>query len=78
MEYIKHIIYHISGVTVTVLALSAVDRGYDPQLDLIKDYEIGICCFFSENQHLGVRAKTGWLEIRIMCQSGATCLPVDC
>jgi len=50
VEYIEHIIYHISGVTVTVLALSVVDRGYDPQLGLIKDYEIGICCFSSENQ----------------------------
>jgi len=28
----------------------------------------------------GVRAKTGWLRIRIMCLSGATCLHVhvDC
>ena len=23
-------------------------------------------------------SKTGWLEIRIMCQSWATCLPADC
>ena len=29
-------------------------------------------------QHYGVRAKTGWLGIRIMCPSGATCLPADC
>jgi hypothetical protein len=29
-------------------------------------------------QHLGERAKTGWLRIRIMCQSGATCLSMDC
>jgi hypothetical protein len=29
-------------------------------------------------QHQGERAKTGWLEIRIMCQSGVTCLPADC
>ena len=29
-------------------------------------------------QHYGVRAKTGWPVIRIMCRSGATCLPVDC
>jgi hypothetical protein len=29
-------------------------------------------------QHLGVRVETGWLEIRIMCLSGATCLPADC
>jgi hypothetical protein len=24
------------------------------------------------------RVKTGWLRIRIMCPSGATCLSVDC
>ena len=29
-------------------------------------------------QHLRVRAKTGWLRIRIMCPSGATCLSADC
>ena len=25
-----------------------------------------------------LRAKTGWLGIRIMCPSGATCLSADC
>jgi hypothetical protein len=29
-------------------------------------------------QHLGERAKTVWFGIRIMCLSGATCLPADC
>ena len=29
-------------------------------------------------QPYGVRAKTVWLGIRIMCLSGATCLSVDC
>ena len=29
-------------------------------------------------QHYGERAKTGWLGIRIMCQSGVTCLSADC
>jgi hypothetical protein len=28
-------------------------------------------------QHQGVRAKTGWLRIRIMCLSGTTCLHAD-
>ena len=28
-------------------------------------------------KYAGVRPKTGWLEIRIMCQSQATCLPAD-
>jgi hypothetical protein len=29
-------------------------------------------------QHRGERATTGRLGIRIMCLSGATCLPADC
>jgi len=29
-------------------------------------------------QHKGENAETDWLGIRIMCPSGATCLPVDC
>ena len=33
-----------------------------------KDYIIDICCFTVE---------TGWIEIRIMCTSGETCLPPD-
>ena len=28
--------------------------------------------------HEGLRAKTDWLGIRIMCPSGATCLSADC
>jgi hypothetical protein len=61
---------------VSVLALSVVDRGFEPWLGQTKDYKIGICCFSAK--HLGERAKTGWLGIRIMCPSGATCLPKDC
>ena len=40
-----------------------------------KDYIIGICCFSTKQ---GVKAKNGWLGIRIICASGATCLPADC
>lgn len=29
-------------------------------------------------RHEGVRTKAGWQGIRIMCQGGATSLPVDC
>jgi hypothetical protein len=32
----------------------------------------------NNNVHGGERAKTGWLGARIMCPSGATCLPADC
>ena len=45
----------------------------------IKDYKIGICCFSAKHAAFkGERAKTGWLGIRLMCQSGATCLAADC
>ena len=57
------------------------DSGFEPWWNQTKDYKIGICCFSTEHAALtyGVRAKTSWLEIRIiMCQSGATCLPIDC
>jgi hypothetical protein len=36
---------HINGVMVTVLASSAVDRGFEPRSGQTKDYENGICCF---------------------------------
>jgi hypothetical protein len=59
---------------VSVLTSSAVDRGLKPRSGQTKDYKIGICCFTAK--HAALRAKTGWLGIRIMCPSGATCLPV--
>ena len=65
--------YHvnlISGVMVRALAWMAVARGFEPILGQIKDYEIGIC--FSA-KHVLQR-----LVIRIMCPSGATCLPAGC
>ena len=58
----------------SVLASSAVNRGFKPRLGQIKDYKIGICCFSAKHTALGERSKTGW----IMCLSGATCLSADC
>jgi hypothetical protein len=44
----------------SVLALSAVDRGFEPQLGQTKDYQIGIC-FFSA-KHAALRSKSkDWL-----------------
>ena len=59
-----------------VLASSAVDHGFKPRSGQTKDYNIDICCFSAK--HEGVRAKTDWLRIRIMCLSEATCLSTDC
>ena len=64
----------IGGVMISVLAYSAVDRGFEPQSGHTKDYKISICCFSTKHTAL----RTGWLGIRIMCPSGATCLPEDC
>jgi len=37
--------YRIGGVIVSVLASSAVDRGFEPGSGQTKDNKIGICCF---------------------------------
>jgi hypothetical protein len=68
---------HISGVMV-VLALSVVDCGFELRSGKTNDYKIGICYFSIKHAALRKSAMTGWLGIRIMCQSGATCLAADC
>ena len=35
----------IGGVMVSMLAASAVDRGFEPRSGQTKDYDIGMCCF---------------------------------
>jgi hypothetical protein len=45
---------------VSMLALSAVDRGFKPQLGQTKDYKIGICCFSTKHAALK-RKSTYWL-----------------
>ena len=45
---------------VSVLASSAVDRGFWPRSDQTKDYKIGICCF--STKHAALRRKSkDWL-----------------
>ena len=47
---------------VSVLALSMVDRGFDPRSGQTKDYEIGICCFSARHAALRSRRKRkDWL-----------------
>ena len=41
---------------VSVLALCAVDRGFEPQSGQTKDYIIGICCFSAK--HAALRRKS--------------------
>jgi hypothetical protein len=58
---------------VSVLASSVVDRRFPGR---VKSKTITLVFVASplSTQHEGERVKTGWLGIRIMCPSGATCL----
>ena len=47
--------YCISGEMVSVLASSAVDRGFEPRLSQSKDYELGICCFSAKHSALRIK-----------------------
>ena len=58
---------------VSILASSAVD-GFQPLLGRTT-IKLVFVVYPLWMQHSGVRAKTGWLKIRIMCPSGAICLP---
>jgi hypothetical protein len=56
----RHQYNRIGGVIVSVLALSAIDRGFEPQSGRTKDYKIGICCFSAK--HAALRRKSeDWL-----------------
>jgi len=62
---------------VSVLALNAVDCGFEAWSGQTKEYKIGICCFSAKHAALRRKSKD-WLGIRIMCLSGVTCLSVNC
>jgi hypothetical protein len=52
----------LGGVMVSVLASSAVDRGFELRLGQTKDYNIGICCFSAK--HAAIRRKsTDWMAL---------------
>ena len=54
---------------VSVLASSAVDRGFQRRLDQTKDYKIGICCFFAK--HAALMALTNFwciMPTTVACQ----------
>ena len=69
----------IDGVMVSVITSSTMDRRFEYTVQ-VKLKTITLVCVASSlsTQHQWERAKTGWLGIRIMCASGATCLPADC
>jgi hypothetical protein len=61
---------------VSVLAPSAVDRGFEPRLGQTKDYKIGICCFSAKHAALRRKSKywlarnqnnTGYIPVVVVC-----------
>ena len=61
-----------------MLASSMVKHGFKPQSSQAIDYKIGICCFSTKYTALWSKKKDWLVGIRIVCQNGMTCLPVDC
>ena len=57
---------------VSVLASSAIDRGFETRSGQPKTIKLTVVASPVATQHQGEKAKTGWLGIRIMCPSGAT------
>ena len=55
--------YRIGGVIVSVLASSAVDRGFEPRSDQTKDYKTGSCCFSANHAALRRKCKD-WLALK--------------
>ena len=68
----------IGGEMVSVLASSAVDRGFEPRSGQIKDYQLVFFASLLSTQHYGERGNIGWLGIRIMSPNGVTFPPADC
>jgi hypothetical protein len=65
---------HIGGVMVSMLASSAVDRGFKPKT--IKLY-IAVASPLN-TQHLGELAKICWFFVGRICPNGATSLTANC
>jgi hypothetical protein len=60
LPHVYEIKNRIGGVMVSVLASSAVDRGFEPRSDQTEDYTIDICCF--SDKHAALRRKSkDWL-----------------
>ena len=52
-------INHISGLAVSVLASSAVDRTFIARSGQTKDYKIGMYCLSAKHAALRIRSKYG-------------------
>lgn len=76
----EHVLFSSLCVIVSVLASSALDWGlymgqFNPKT--IHLLYLLLLCEVCSIQGVGANFKNGWIRMRIMCLSGATCLPAD-
>jgi hypothetical protein len=57
MRFALHYTNTLSSVMVSVIASSAVYRGFEPRLGQTKDYKIDICCFSAKHEALRRKSK---------------------
>ena len=57
---LKYIYNRISGIMVSMLSSSMVDRWFESRSGQTKDYKIGICCFSAKHAALRRKSKD-WL-----------------
>ena len=61
-SYLIYFVNHIGDVMVDMLTLSTVFHDFKPRLCQTKDYDIGICYFFTN--HITLRSKSNdWLAL---------------
>ena len=63
---------------VSMLASSAVDRGFEPQSGQTKDYEIGICYFSAKHAALRRKSKDRLAQNQNNVSEWATCPSAFC
>jgi hypothetical protein len=81
ISHFNHLLWiysRIVGVMVSVLATSAVDRGFEPQSGKTKDYKIGICCFSAKNAALRSKSKDWLARNQNNVSEWSECLSADC
>ena len=70
----------LAGISVhgVIVRLKVVDREFVPSRIKPNTIKLVFAALMLCTQQIRVRAKTGWLGIRKICPSVATCLPADC
>ena len=78
--YLMHLVSvnRSSGVMVSVLTSSVVDRVFKSWSGQTKDYEIGICCFSAKHTALRRKNKDGLAQNQNNVSKVGACLSADC